>query len=169
MASPSISVIMATYNHEAYVAEAIRSVLEQSHRDFEFLIVDDASDDDTPDIVQTFKDPRIVFWRGRDKLGSSVRRNELIARAQGNYVAVQNSDDVWAPDKLALQFAFLEANPRCGAMFSRVAYIDATGAPLWANQPTQFDLENRSTALWLRYLFIEPRNCFAHPTVMIRK
>ena len=162
-----ISVIMATYNHAAFVAQTIRSVLDQSHKDFEFLIVDDASTDGTAEIVEHFNDPRIVFWRGNENLGSAARRNELIARAQGPYIAVQNSDDLWEEHKLALQFAFMEANPQCGAMFSRIAYIDANGAPLWTDVPTPFDLENRSSGLWLRHLFMVPQNCFSHPTVMI--
>jgi glycosyltransferase involved in cell wall biosynthesis len=159
---------MAAYNHAPYVAQAIRSVLDQAFSDFEFLIVDDGSDDNTVEVIKQFTDPRIQFWEGGANRGSAARRNELIDRCRGEYIAVQNSDDYWPRDKLGHQFEFLERNPDVGAAFGRASYIDAQGAPLWAGTKTAFDQPNRSQALWLRHLLIEG-NCLCHPTVMLRR
>lgn len=166
--APRISVIMATYNHAPYVAQAIRSVLEQTFSDFEFLIVDDGSDDRTADIVRQFADPRIRFWEGRDNRGSAARRNELIEHSQGEFIAVQNSDDYWSLDKLGYQFEFLEQNRQYGAVFGRASYVDGSGAPLWPGVKSPFDQPNRPQGHWLRYFLMEG-NCLCHPTVMLRR
>jgi hypothetical protein len=165
--SPTISVIMATYNHAAYVAQSVRSVLDQTCSDFEFLIVDDGSQDGTPGIVVQFDDPRISFVASSWNRGSAARRSELIERSRGKYIAVQNSDDHWPPDKLAHQRDFLERNPDIGAVFGRASLIDASGAPITDMEPI-FDHDNRSPGQWLRRFF-ERGNCLCHPSVMIRR
>jgi len=164
-----ISVIMATYNHERYVAHAIRSVLDQTYADFEFLIADDGSSDGTPGVVAGFNDPRMCFVARRDNRGSAATRNELIERAQeGQYIAVQNSDDCWALDKLAHQVEFLDGHPDVAAMFGRAALIDQDGAPLSEAMSPFVDQKNRTSAQWLRRFF-EHCNCLCHSTVMLRR
>lgn len=165
--APKISVIMATYNHAPYVAQAIRSVLDQSFADFEFLIVDDGSHDDTANIVSAFTDKRISFVARAANHGSAASRNELIERSRGAYIAVQNSDDYWPLDKLAYQFEFLESNSDIAAIFGRVNLVDRSNA-LLPKTETVFDQDNRSPALWLRHFF-ESSNCLCHPTVMLRR
>jgi glycosyltransferase involved in cell wall biosynthesis len=160
---------MATYNHAPYVAESIRSVLDQTFADFEFLIADDGSSDETASIVAQFDDPRIVFVANADNRGSGTRRNELIERSRADYIAVQNSDDWWPRDKLAQQFAFMEANPQYGATFGDGAYVDANGTPLWTDRVSPFRHTNRPPGQWLRHLFAERNNCFCHPTVLMRR
>jgi Glycosyl transferase family 2 len=158
---------MATYNHAPYVAQSVKSVLDQTFSDFEFLIVDDGSQDDTPGIVAQFDDPRISFVASSENRGSAARRSELIARSRGKYIAVQNSDDYWPPDKLAYQRDFLERNPDIGAVFGRACVIDANGVPTTDTTPV-FDHDNRSPGQWLRRFF-ERGNCLCHPSVMIRR
>jgi glycosyltransferase involved in cell wall biosynthesis len=158
---------MSTYNHAPYVAQSVQSVLDQTFPDFEFLIVDDGSRDDTPRIVAQFDDPRISFAAASDNRGSAARRSELIERSRGKYIAVQNSDDYWPPDKLAYQRDFLESNPAIGAVFGGACVIDASGAPITDMKPV-FDHDNRSPGQWLRRFF-ERGNCLCHPSVMIRR
>lgn len=166
--SPRVSVIMATYDYGPYIAQSIRSVLDQTFSDFELLIVDDGSRDGTPSIVEQFEDPRITFWVGAENRGSAARRNELIARSHGEYIAVQNSDDLWPPDKLAHQVEFLDGHPEYAATFGRAVFVDAEGAPLWTGAPSPFDQPNRSSALWLRRFFMG-ENPLCHPTIMLRR
>ena len=127
MAIPKISVIMPAYNHESFVATAIDSVLTQTFRDYEFLIADDGSDDGTVYRIRQFSDPRIHFWSRSQNHGASAVVNELIRRAQGNYVAIINSDDAWTPDKLAFQFDFLERENDYAAVFGQTTFIDVAG------------------------------------------
>jgi glycosyltransferase involved in cell wall biosynthesis len=165
--SPKISVIMATYNHAPYVAQAIRSVLDQSFSDFELLIVDDGSQDETASVVAGFADRRIRFIARADNRGSAASRNELIRSSRGQYVAVQNSDDYWPLDKLAYQFELLENNPDFAAIFGRASFVDRNSV-LVPNPSSVFDQDNRSPAQWLRRFF-DASNCLCHPTVMLRR
>ena len=165
--SPKISVIMSTYNHAHYVAQTIRSVLDQSFSDFELLIVDDGSQDETASVVAGFADQRIRFTARTENRGSAASRNELIRASRGQYIAVQNSDDYWPLDKLAYQFEFLENNPEFAAVFGRATLVDRNGE-LVADPNSVFDQHNRSPAQWLRRLF-EASNCLCHPTVMLRR
>ena len=118
-------------------------------------------------IVAQFDDPRISFVARSENRGSAASRSELIERCRGTYIAVQNSDDYWPPDKLGYQLGFLESNPDIGAVFGRASVIDASGAPITDMKPV-FDHDNRSPGLWLRRFF-ESGNCLCHPTVMIRR
>src|ERR1700735_5122693 len=103
MANPRVSVIMATYNHAPFVAEAIQSVLSQDFGDFEFIIADDGSSDGTRDVVGRIQDPRIRFYPNTVNRGACVVTNELIDRSTGEYVALINSDDCWLQSKLSGQ------------------------------------------------------------------
>jgi len=159
---------MATYNHARYVAQAIRSVLDQTFVDFEFLIVDDGSQDDTPRIVEAFEDPRIVFRASIENRGSAARRNELIDDSRGEYIAVHNSDDYWPLEKLSRQVEFLDRHREYAAMFGGASFVDAEGAPLWTDIVSPFAQPNRSPARWLRHFFTG-QNGLCHPTVMLRR
>src|SRR5579871_5019564 len=104
MRSPTVSVVMATYNHAPFVKQAIESVLGQEGVDFEFLIADDGSVDRTREIVASIYDERITFSPNEKNRGACVVLNELIEHASGEFVALINSDDYWTmPDKLAYQ------------------------------------------------------------------
>lgn len=171
MQSPRVSVIMATYNHEAFVEEAMESVLCQQGIDFEFLIADDGSSDDTRAVVAAKKDHRISFFPGTVNRGACVVTNELIQRAQGEYVALINSDDAWPPEKLQYQVDLLDRHRNIGATFGRADFVDRDGRPL-AKQALPFgeifEQENRSSAQWLRRFF-DSGNCICHPTMLIRR
>jgi glycosyltransferase involved in cell wall biosynthesis len=172
MDSPTVSVVMAAYNHVQFVEQAIHSVLEQEGVDFEFLIADDGSVDQTREVIASINDERIIFFPNEINRGACVVTNELIERATGEFVAVINSDDYWsAKDKLAYQVKILRDNPAIGACFGRARYVDRNGQPIHKSllpSGTIFDQENRSQGQWLRKFFYFG-NCICHPTVLIRK
>lgn len=172
MKSPTISVIMATYNHADFVAQAIDSVLSQRGVDFEFLIADDGSVDHTREIVASIRDERIRFFPNEINRGACVVTNELILRASGEFIALINSDDYWINgDKLAYQLQVMRDNPTIGACFGRVRFIDKYGHDIDKSSlpfGTVFDQENRSQGAWLRRFF-DLGNCICHPTMLIRR
>jgi glycosyltransferase involved in cell wall biosynthesis len=168
----TVSVVMATYNHAPFVAEAVRSVLEQSFDDFEFLIADDGSIDGTPDIVSLVQDSRIRFFGHRANRGACAVTNELIEKATGKYIALINSDDIWMPGKLSDQVGFLESHPDIAATFGRARFINRDSQDIPPDRlpsfATVFDQANRSRGAWLRRFFVEG-NCLCHPTILIRR
>ena len=169
---PLVSVVMPTYNHARFVQASIESVLQQQGVDLELLICDDGSTDNTRDVVARCQDPRIQFEPNTVNRGACTTANRLIARAQGEFIALLNSDDVWAtPTKLAEQVSVLRAHPDVGASFGRATFIDDHGLTIPKESVPfgkAFDQEQRSQAQWLRYFF-ENGNCLCHPTMLIRR
>ena len=108
---PRVSVIIPTYNRAAAVKEAVASVLAQTCRDFELLVVDDGSTDGTPAALARFGE-EIRVLRSHRRRGVSAARNAGIAAAQGEWLAFLDSDDLWLPEKLERQMAFTEAHPQ---------------------------------------------------------
>src|SRR5207253_9983886 len=155
MTSPTVSVIMATYNHANFVAQAIESVLSQVDVDFEFLISDDGSSDNTRDVVASIHDERIKFFPNEVNRGACVVTNELIERASGEFIALINSDDSWIDgDKLAYQVQFMRDNPEIGACFGRARFVDKNGQAMDKASISfggAFDRDNRSQGAWLRH------------------
>ncbi|MGB3710392.1 MAG: glycosyltransferase [Erythrobacter sp.] len=129
MTNPKISVIMPVYNVEAFVGEAIRSVLDQTFAEFELICVDDGGSDASMDIVRSFDDPRIRIVSQVNR-GLPGARNTGIAHASGEFVALLDSDDTWHHEKLALHYIHLMANPDIGVSYSGSRMIDREGAVL---------------------------------------
>ncbi|KAM3097630.1 glycosyltransferase family 2 protein [Phormidesmis sp. 146-12] len=128
-----VSVIMPVYNVENYVAETILSVLAQTYTNFEFLIVDDESPDRSVEICRQFQDPRIRIIHQKNR-GLAGARNTGIRNAQGDYIALLDSDDLWLPEKLEKLVGHLARSPHVGVTFSRSAFIDESGKPLGTYQ-----------------------------------
>ncbi|HOK35557.1 MAG TPA: glycosyltransferase family 2 protein [Candidatus Pacearchaeota archaeon] len=110
---PKISVIIPTYNRKDLLPRALQSVLNQTYKDFELIIVDDGSTDNTKEIVEEFqkKDPRIFYLRNEKNNGQAAARNLGIKSAKGEYIAFQDSDDEWLPEKLEKQKKVFERGP----------------------------------------------------------
>lgn len=108
-AAPLVSVIMPAYNAEPFIAEAISSVLSQSVRDLELLVIDDCSTDGTYALAMQQKDPRICVLRNDKNSGVANTRNRGIEQARGKYIAFLDSDDIWHPQKLQHQIEKLES------------------------------------------------------------
>lgn len=128
-AVPRVSVVMPVYNVEAYVAEAIRSVLAQTFTDFELIIVDDGGSDASMEICRSFCDPRITIVSQRNR-GLAGARNTGIAASRGEFVALLDSDDRWLPEKLMLHVIHLDNAPKVGVSYAPSRLIDAVGQPL---------------------------------------
>lgn len=103
----TISVIIPTYNRADVLGRAIDSVLNQTYEDYEIIIVDDCSDDNTKEVVRKFDDGRIKFIRHENNKGGAAARNTGIAAARGKYIAFLDSDDEWVPNKLQAQIGLL--------------------------------------------------------------
>ena len=105
-ASPQVSVVIPTYNRAHILGRAIDSVLQQTHRDLELIIVDDGSSDGTAALVRGIEDPRVRYVHQQNR-GVSAARNRGIAEARAEWLAFLDSDDEWLPQKLERQFSAL--------------------------------------------------------------
>ncbi len=121
-----VSIIMPSYNTGKYIAEAIQSVINQTYKYWELIIVDDCSSDNTDEIVTSFSEPRIKFFKNKINSGAAVSRNRALREAKGRWIAFLDSDDLWRIDKLEKQIGFMEKN---GYHFSYTNYseIDESG------------------------------------------
>jgi glycosyltransferase involved in cell wall biosynthesis len=125
-ASPKVSVVIPTYNRASLVGEAMRSVLAQTFPDFELIVVDDGSTDDTRSVVAGFKDSRIRYVP-QDNMGISGARNTGIRNARGRYVAFLDSDDLWLPQLLEVEVHILDHNPEAGVVYAKAQGIGSDG------------------------------------------
>jgi glycosyltransferase involved in cell wall biosynthesis len=126
---PKVSVIIPTHNRASLLARAVASVLEQTYGDFEIIVTDDASSDETPDAVRRMGDPRIRYFRHAASRGEAATTNNGIRNATGEYVAFLHDDDVWLPAKLERQLAvFHGGSPRVGAVYSGFISVEAATA-----------------------------------------
>lgn len=110
--APKVSILLCTYNAAAYVDATLQSILHQTNPDFEVLILDNASHDATLRILRSYKDPRIHLYPSQKNLGPYCGLNLLLDKAIGEYIAIQDHDDLRHPEKLAKQVAFLEKNKK---------------------------------------------------------
>ncbi len=109
---PKVAVIISTYNRSAFLKRAIESVCGQTYTDFEIIVVDDASTDDTPGVVAQFRDKPIKYIRHDENKGGSASRNTGISKSQSDYIAFLDDDDEWLPEKLARQVSVLDAGDK---------------------------------------------------------
>lgn len=117
-----VSIIMPSYNTASFIAESIQTVLAQSYKDWELIIVDDCSPDNTDEVVRPFlTDERIKYLKNEKNSGAAVSRNRALREAKGKWIAFLDSDDLWMPDKLKKQVSFMEKN---GYHFSYTNYAE---------------------------------------------
>ena len=127
--SELVSIIMPSYNTAEFIGLSIESVLSQTYTNWELIIVDDCSTDDTEKIVNTFKDNRIKFSRNKKNLGAALTRNKALREAKGIWIAFLDSDDIWLPKKLEHQIAFMKKNGYA-LSFTDYEKIDEKSKPL---------------------------------------
>lgn len=126
---PKVSVIIATYNRADLLTRAVNSVLAQSFTDYEIIVVDDCSSDDTQEVIRTFTDPRVRPLRHETNQGAAAARNTGISQAKGEYIAFLDDDDECTPNRLADQVSALDSNPNVGMVYGWIEEVnDATGA-----------------------------------------
>jgi hypothetical protein len=126
-----VSIITPLYNSEAFISQTIHSVLKQSYPNWELLLIDDCSTDNTRTIAERFtnKHNNIILLKNKVNAGAAVSRNKGIAEAKGDYIAFLDADDLWKPEKLEKQLAFMETE-NCEVCFSSYEQMDETGRPL---------------------------------------
>ncbi len=161
--APLVSVVMSVHNGRPYLAEAVQSILEQSHQELELILIDDASSDGSSlDLAQfARRDPRVRLLRNPENLGLTRSLNRGLAQARGEFIARQDADDVSLPYRLAKQVAALEADPELALIGTGIIEIDARGRQgALSLQPT------RQAVIQRKMLF---DNAFFHPSVMWRR
>lgn len=124
-----VSIIMPSWNTEKFIGETIQSVINQTYTNWELIIVDDCSTDDTDKIVSLFKDNRIKYFHNEENSGAALTRNKAMREAQGEWIAFLDSDDLWVPEKLEHQIMFMEKN-RYSLSFTEYEKIDEESIPL---------------------------------------
>lgn len=159
---PRISVLLPVYNGEKFLREAVDSVLAQTFTDFEFIIVDDGSTDDSVNIIRSYSDERIRLLKLEQNCGISVALNQGLSVAVGEFIARMDSDDICDPKRFAAQVQFLDDHPSIDIVGCSLEIIDPH------SQPTGEIWEYFHSALGLRWrtFFDIP---VAHPAVMMRR
>lgn len=123
-AAAKVSILIPAYNAAAYLRQSVESILSQTFADFELIVVDDCSTDDTPQILDTFCDPRLRTIRNDVNRGVVATRNRAMDEARGEFVALLDADDISLPTRLARQVAFLKANPAVGLLGTASRYLE---------------------------------------------
>ncbi len=156
-----ISIIMAAYNAENTVGFAVESVLNQTYKNLELIIVNDCSKDNTESIVQSYttKDNRIKLISNEKNLGVSLTRLEALKNCSGEWIAILDSDDAWMPDKLEKQIE-LQQSKNASLIFTGVKYIDSKGNSL------DWELKVPES---IGYRKLLKQNLIANPSALVRK
>jgi glycosyltransferase involved in cell wall biosynthesis len=161
MTTPLITVLLPVYNGGPLLDEAIHSILSQTFSDFELLVIDDGSTDNSHSRAAAFRDPRIRILRNQTNIGLTRSLNRGLAEARGEYVARQDADDISLPDRFAAQVEFLRMNSNVVLVGTSAMRIDAKGAKIGTNDmPTTHE-----TIRWASLV----DNPFLHTSVMFRR
>ena len=164
MKNPKVTVLMSVYNGEKYLNEAIDSILRQTFKDFEFLIVNDGSTDKTGEILKSYNDPRIKIIDNEKNIGLTRSLNIGLRIAKGEYIARQDADDISMPERLEKELSIIENNSEIIMVACWIKIIDENSNKIrfW-----QADIEYNSPEEIYYTLFFE--NCIAHSTVLFDK
>lgn len=163
-----ISVLTTLFNHERFIKDALQSALIQTLPPSEIIVLDDASTDNSLDVARSLGHPAIrVISESRNFGGPNTMKG--LSACNGDLIAILNSDDVWAPEKLQKQFSHMASFRQAGVVFTHISVIDESGAPWNANSHQHtFDVKNRSKHEWLRHFFLMG-NPFCASSALIRK
>lgn len=162
----SVSIILPTYNRERLLGAAIESVLSQTYPYFELLIVDDGSTDGTESLVKGYSDERISYYRMQENGGQSKARNYGIKKAKYQYLAFEDSDDIWYPDKLEKQMkAMLSAPEGVGIVYHKVKYeTEEYGTVIVPSE--QIPIEKKNGDIFEQLL---RGNMIGMPTILVKR
>ncbi|MCH7600785.1 MAG: glycosyltransferase family 2 protein [Myxococcales bacterium] len=160
MHRPTVTVFIPVYNRGRYLAQAVDSMLAQTYRDFEILIIDDGSEDDSLEIARSYRDPRVRVEANSKNIGNTPTRNRGIDLSRGRYIATLDSDDFAMPERLAKQVAYLEAHKDCVAVGSWIRkQDDMTGTSRLKRHP----LTSREMKAWFPW-----NNSLSQTSIMVR-
>lgn len=155
---PKISVVITCYNYGQYVSEAIESVLCQTMEDYEIIVIDDGSQDDTSTVMDGYRENKKIRYIPQENQGQPKAKNRGIAESKGELIAFLDADDVWLPEKLALQSRLFN-DPEVGVVYTRRYWIDPSGSIIGGNERTL----RRGNIL--DYIFIDNFICFSSSMV----
>ena len=158
---PKISVLMPVYNAEKFLHEAIDSILNQTFGDFEFIIINDASTDNSKQLILSYQDSRIRYYENKTNLGVAKTLNKGLGLAKGKYIARMDADDISLPNRFELEYESLMTDKNLVLVCSLFDYIDERSVFL-----STYRRAFSSEEIFYRLQF---RNCFAHPTVIFNK
>jgi len=164
MKTPKISVLMPVYNAENFLKEAIDSILNQTFKDFEFLIINDASTDDSKKIIMSYDDKRIRYLENKKNLGVAKTLNRGLRLAKGEYLARMDADDISLPNRLELQYRKLKGDKNLAIIFSNINWINENGKSI-----SIFSIYKLSTSPEEIYYDLQFRNYLMHPTVIFNR
>lgn len=154
---------MPVYNSSRFLKEAIESMLNQTYVNFELLLINDASTDNSEDIIKSFSDKRIIYIHQEKNLGPIVTLNKWIDSCRGKYIARMDADDISLADRIKKQVEFLEKNPNISALGAFVNFIDENG-----KKTGDWDIDRNNTSTEQIKNYLAKSNCLAHPTMMIK-
>ena len=171
MQVPLVSIVMVNYNHEDFLSEAIDSVIQQTYKNWELIIVDDGSTDKSVEIINSYKDERIkpLFLPKNGHICKAT--NYGLERVQGELIARLDSDDAWREDKLEKQVKFFDENPNATICFTKLDIIDENGNIINDKMKDLYDLYNHRQEdryNWLRFFFFIG-NSLIQSTMMYRR
>lgn len=152
---PLVSVLMSTYNDELYLKESIESILRQTFTNFEFLIINDGSSDNTESIILSYTDPRIKYVKNECNIGLTGSLNKGIALCQGMYIARMDADDISLPERLEKQYNFMRLNPSVAVCGTMAYYTDSKGnltGQKWTRATSSAELKVYNTFSTLQFL-----------------
>jgi len=159
----AVSVILPAYNCEKFIGKAIQSLLDQTFTNFELIIVNDGSTDNTEFAIIAFDDPRIVYIKNQKNQGLIFSLNRAIDMAQGKYIARMDADDICKPDRLLKQKTYLDENQEAAMCATTIDLINETG-----NMTGVWELDRQTTTSKQIKRQLIYQNCIAHPTIMVR-
>ena len=157
--NPKVTVLMPVYNAEKYLREAIESILSQTFKNFEFLIINDGSTDKSKDAILSYNDPRIIYSENSKNLGIAKTLNKGMNLARGNYIARMDGDDISHPDRLQEQIEFMDDNRHVGVCGTWLQTINNNKEEIWKSPIAHEEI--RSLMLF--------HDAIYHPTVVIRR
>jgi glycosyltransferase involved in cell wall biosynthesis len=163
MFQPAVTILLPVYNSEKYVRETIKSLLDQTFSDFEILVIDDGSTDTSAEIIQSYKDERIVYVKNHSNKGLIYTLNKGIELSKGKYIARMDADDICKATRIEKQYNWLEKFTSTSVVGCHVSFINDDGEIMgeWKDDIEASSYEDiRRKMSWV--------NCIAHPTVMIR-
>lgn len=158
--SPPLTVIMTVRNGEPYVREAVQSILDQTYRDFEFVVVDNGSTDSSTETIRSFRDPRVRLICLKRNIGRPQALNFALEEARGDYVAVQDADDLSLPTRLEKQMTYLAKHPEVTLLGTWIQLIGEDGKVFDQRHPPTDTLEIKDSVAYI--------NTFAHSSVAYR-
>ncbi len=159
---PAVSVVIPTYNRSKFVKEAIESVLEQGYRNFELIVVDDGSTDNTRSVVERISDPRLKYFY-KDNGGHCSARNYGFIKSKGQYVALLDHDDLWPNDYLKIMVNRLQSQKECSFAYARVLLLHEDG------RTEPFAREERYISGWVTKAFFKGGPCIMPSATVFNK